>query len=83
MCLCIMTPRGTSMTQLCVYGVYTCVCICIYVCVWVCVFVFTCGWIYGVGVGQHKTSYLTWRNPKMSNVWSTPGWNELTVMCDV
>ena len=40
-----------------VYGVYVCVCMCIYVCV----YVFKCGWIYGVGVGQLKTSYLTWR----------------------
>ena len=58
-CLYIKPLRGTSITQLCVYGVYVCVCMCVCVCIYVCVHVFTCGWIYGVGVGQHKRSYLT------------------------
>ena len=57
-----------------VYGVYMCaysyvhLCMCmgIYVlhlctCIYVCVCVFACGWIYGVGVVQPKTRYLTWR----------------------
>ena len=53
------------------YMVCTCVriCMCIYVSVWVsmyvhlcmCIYVFACGWIYGVGVVQPKTRYLTWR----------------------
>ena len=62
-------------TYICMYMV--CICVrshmCIYVCVWVsmyvhlcmciyvCVCVFACGWIYGVGVVQPKTRYLTWR----------------------
>ena len=41
-----------------VYGVYVCVFVCasMYVCMYG-----QCGWIYGVVVGQPKTSYLTWR----------------------
>ena len=54
-----------------VYGVYVCVFVSVsmyvyvYVhlcmCIYVCVHVFTCGWIYGAGVVQPKTRYLTWR----------------------
>ena len=40
-----------------VCGVYMCVCMYIYVYV----YVFKCGWIYGVGVRQPETNYLTWR----------------------
>ena len=60
---------------ICMYMVCICVRIhmCIYVCLWVsmyvhlciciyvCMCVFACGWIYGVGVVQPKTRYLTWR----------------------
>ena len=42
--------------SVCIRFVFVCVCMCIYVCV----YVFKCGWIYGAGVGQLKTSYLTW-----------------------
>ena len=40
MCLCIKHPRGTSMTQLCVYGVYVNVFVyaSMYVCRYVCMY---------------------------------------------
>ena len=44
-----------------VYGVYVCEYLHVYLCMCMCIYVFACGWIYGVGVVQPKTRYLTWR----------------------
>ena len=72
-CLCIKYPRGTLIAQcmcICMY-VYAYVCIslciwCVYVyvcmCIYVCVYVFSCRWIYGVGVRHNLAKY------KMSKV---------------
>ena len=55
-CMCMYVYASVCIS-VCIRFVFVCVCMCIYVCV----YVFKCGWIYGVDVGQPKTSYLTWR----------------------
>ena len=52
-CVCVFVCASMYM-----YG-YLCMCIYVYASMYVCVF--ACGWIYGVGVAQPKTRYLTWR----------------------
>ena len=53
-CMCMRVYVCISVCMWCVY-----VCVCMYIYVYV--YVFKCGWIYGVGVRQPETNYLTWR----------------------
>ena len=63
MCIeCMYAYLHVYVKYMCAYSyVHLCMCMGIYVYASMYVCVFACGWIYGVGVVQPKTRYLTWR----------------------